>query len=169
MKYEEKYKEALKVIENLYNVVKYQSSSDALLTCQTIEKAFPELRESEDERIRKGLINMLSQDYELHKKEIAWLEKQGTMSRKEEIQRKAGDLADFGISHCQPNQQQYYEGFIDGAEWADEHPKKGLWDAEKVVKWILENADKHIWYDETENECGITDDFIKDLQKAMEG
>lgn len=46
--YEQKYKEALKVMESLYNVVKYQSSYDALLTCQTLEKAFSELTERED-------------------------------------------------------------------------------------------------------------------------
>ena len=58
--------------------------------------------------------------------------------------------------------------FESGAKWADQHPRKGLWNSEKVIKWILENADKHTWYDETENECGITDNFTEDLQKAME-
>lgn len=43
---------------------------DAILTLH------PELAESEDERIRKGLIAMLSQDKELHHKAIAYLEKQ---------------------------------------------------------------------------------------------
>lgn len=84
MNYEEKYKEALKVIESLYNVVRYLSSSDALLTCQTIEKAFPELRESEDEKWRnwlighlKGYINQTDNKYaEVCKKAISWLEKQ---------------------------------------------------------------------------------------------
>ena len=41
----------------------------------------PELRESEDERIRKGLITMLSQDKELHRREITWLEKQKDASK----------------------------------------------------------------------------------------
>ena len=86
--YEQKYKEALKIMESLHSVVKYQSSSDALLASQTIEKAFPELRESEDERIRKGLIKGLSAMRDIHKHQtfsddaidindaIAWLEKQ---------------------------------------------------------------------------------------------
>jgi hypothetical protein len=26
------------------------------------------------------------------------------------------------------------EDFLAGVEWADQHPKKGLWDAEKVIK-----------------------------------
>ena len=82
MKYEQKYKEALKVIESLYNVVKYQSSSGALLASQTIEKAFPELKESEDERIRKELISFITDRKNWFPKEetkaswIAWLENQ---------------------------------------------------------------------------------------------
>ena len=87
MNYEERYKEALKVMESLHSVVKYQSSSDALLASQTIEKAFPELRESEDERIRKELYRyfrdlQLSSDREFSPsisidEILAWLEKQG--------------------------------------------------------------------------------------------
>ncbi len=85
MDYEQKYKEALKVIEGLYNIVKYQSSTDALLTSQTIEKAFPELAESEDEKIRKEitrfLINFNNGCYTKPKEAdvadwISWLEKQ---------------------------------------------------------------------------------------------
>ena len=79
--YEQKYKEALKVIESLYNVVKYQSSSDALLTSQTIEKAFPELRESEDEKMIKSIKEAVeyywSDDTQAKNSVIDWLEKQG--------------------------------------------------------------------------------------------
>lgn len=92
--YKEKYKEALKVMESLYNVVKYQSNSDALLTRQTIEKAFPNLKESEDEKNIKNLIDELKHSLTAancqndatgggHEKRIAllewgisWLEKQ---------------------------------------------------------------------------------------------
>ena len=85
------------------------------------------------------------------------------MSREEEIQRKAGDLADFGISHGQPNQQQYYEGFIDGAKWADQHPRKELWDGKKVIEFIKGNVREYhkvVFFH--------VDDFVKDLTKAME-
>ena len=81
--YEQKYKEALKVMESLYNVVKYQSNSDALLTRQTIEKAFHELKENEDGSIRKTLINFVEQYGDNYYGQIAkasaisWLEKQG--------------------------------------------------------------------------------------------
>lgn len=85
MNYEEKYKEALKVIESLYNVVRYQSSTDALFASQTIEKAFPELAESEDEKIRKEIISIVKSYREScitegnHRFDdcISWLEKQG--------------------------------------------------------------------------------------------
>ena len=94
------------------------------------------------------------------------------MTREEKIKQNARKYAEpladslhFGDS---PMTRARIHAFIKGAEWADEHPREGLWDSEKVIKWILENADKHTWYDETENECGITNDFIKDLQKAME-
>ena len=87
MDYEKKYNEALKIIEGLYNVVRYQSSSDALLISKTIEKAFPELCESENENIRKELYKyfrnlQLSSDREFSPsisidEILSWLEKQG--------------------------------------------------------------------------------------------
>ena len=45
-----------------------------------------------------------------------------------------------------------------GAEWADQHPREGLWDKDKVCKYIKEYAP--IDYD-----C---DGFIEDLCLAME-
>lgn len=62
--------------------------------------------------------------------------------------------------------------FTDGAEWADQHPRKGLWDAEKVISFLKEHAT-------VENSSNINihingviyhfvNDFIEDLRKAME-
>ena len=57
---------------------------------ELIEKEFPELKENEDERIRKALIEMVHDttgdalwvDYNVHKEEcIAWLEKQAKEAR----------------------------------------------------------------------------------------
>ena len=28
------------------------------------------------------------------------------------------------------------EDFLAGAKWADQHPRKGLWNAEKVIEWL---------------------------------
>ena len=58
--------------------------------------------------------------------------------------------------------------FKKGIKWSDEHPRKGLWNADKVIKWLQDNADSYTWYDEFEGESGMTDDFIEDLRKAME-
>lgn len=33
-----------------------------------------------------------------------------------------------------------YDRFLEGAEWADQHPRKGLWDAEKVIEWLKRNC-----------------------------
>lgn len=76
MDYEKKYKEALGWMQSLYDDMHGATKEDA-------EHYFPELRESEDERIRKELIeyfNVYPKDYfgELKKSHIlAWLEKQG--------------------------------------------------------------------------------------------
>lgn len=72
------YDEAYKVAENIH---KYSSAPAEI---KRMEEIFPELKGSEDERIRKELVNFFSDkdesDYEgLHPRTeiIAWLEKQG--------------------------------------------------------------------------------------------
>lgn len=73
MDYEKKYKEALKRARKFYN---------ELAACRTKQKVaaiFPELTESEDERIRKWLITQLENNYKGNywaTQAIAWLEKQ---------------------------------------------------------------------------------------------
>ena len=75
MDYEKKYNEALNDMRVIYPNLK----GDAKLA---VEHAFPELRESEDERIRKGLVNFILYkaghllDEETEHKFIAYLEKQ---------------------------------------------------------------------------------------------
>lgn len=48
------------------------------------------------------------------------------MTREEQIRFKAGELADFGIAHGALHQDEYYEGFKDGAKWADNNPQRNL-------------------------------------------
>ena len=80
MNYEEKYKEALERASKL----RVQNPFDTV--GQMVEHIFPELKESEDERIRKGLIKAVSfmlkggvlKDTDVTREEaLAWLEKQG--------------------------------------------------------------------------------------------
>lgn len=86
MNYEEKYNNAIESIKRIYN----QADSYGR---ELMEKEFPELRESEDERIRKELIERFNwelkgaeeqdatgcsrqKDIAMFKRGIAWLEKQ---------------------------------------------------------------------------------------------
>lgn len=78
MNYEEKYNKALKR-------ARYYHSKDYMLINSAIENIFPELKESEDERIRKDIISYLRNEKNVKRyisdieidKWIAWLEKQG--------------------------------------------------------------------------------------------
>lgn len=85
---------------------------------------------------------------------------------------------DYGWDDCDIQQQ----CFKAGVEWADRHPREGLWDAEKVCKWISERigidqkietnsdgeplADSYIAYCIARQSAADT--MIKDLRKAME-
>lgn len=59
------------------------------------------------------------------------------------------------------NSLQFRVGFATGVEWADEHPKEGLWDAEKVTNWLRENFEHYAY------NYGV-DEVIVGLAKAME-
>ena len=84
MDYEEKYKQALETVQEILS-----SGADAIRIKRLklrLQSVFPELAESEDERIRKGLIKAVSfmlkggvlKDTDVTREEaLAWLEKQG--------------------------------------------------------------------------------------------
>ena len=67
-----RYDEALKRAKALYD--NESSSADTLIACEAI---FPELTESEDEKIRKELIKFVKVNIPDEERYIAWLEKQG--------------------------------------------------------------------------------------------
>ena len=77
---EEKAKAYDNAIERAKN---YYSTTDSVADTELIELIFPELKEGEDEKIRKTLISYFG-NFHLHtfagldpKKILAWLEKQG--------------------------------------------------------------------------------------------
>ena len=56
-----------------------------------------------------------------------------------------------------------------GAEWADQHPREGLWDAEKVCKFLYKKVmDITYLNEDNTNEHYDKDEFIEDLRKAIE-
>ena len=40
---------------------------------------------------------------------------------------------------------------------------------EKATEWLKKNADDYTWYDESEGESGITDEFIEVFKTYMKG
>lgn len=52
-----------------------------------------------------------------------------------------------------------------GAEWADKHPRKGLWDGDRVIAWLKENIGEYYMTGEFEE---YFDSMYEDLKKAME-
>lgn len=83
-----RYDEALEIIIDYYQKIKYSSLSNASTDREVLEKAFPQLKESEGEKERKEILDYIIkgsescydvQQYgkERFEKWIAWLEKQG--------------------------------------------------------------------------------------------
>ena len=69
------YDEAIEKFDVILNLNTVKESGT--IFADDVRKILPELKESEDERIRKTLIDMLKNDEKCYLKEIAWLEKQG--------------------------------------------------------------------------------------------
>ncbi len=82
MNYEQKHQEDLEAAKGWLAIAKENNNTIAI---QILEKFFPELRESEDERIREEIIEYLkqrsksgfNQEVKICNNGIAWLEKQG--------------------------------------------------------------------------------------------
>ena len=81
MDYEKKYKNSLEKMKGFYTYCKRCENKD---TVAFLEDAFPELKESEDERIRKTLIEYFNEQCDMSDwngvygyQVVAWLEKQG--------------------------------------------------------------------------------------------
>lgn len=90
MNYENKYNDALEKLQEALAPKDGREISGLTRAC--IEEIFPELKESEDERIRKSIIENLKGnmyradgDYDLLNKQIAWLEKQRASYSKKDI------------------------------------------------------------------------------------
>lgn len=108
MNYEKKYKKALEWMQSLYSGLHGATKEDA-------EHYFPELKESEDERIRNFLIDFIKVCTWTEKKDqgwpsredcLAWLEKQGENKPTDEVELKfhegdwiVGNEGIFKITH----------------------------------------------------------------------
>ena len=130
--YEKKYKEAQKWIESIYSELSHEQQMEA-------EAFFPELKESEDERISKEIIKYLERTVPHHHRDevlkskewTAWLEKQDPKKHEEELE-KAYKTAD---------EVQYKRGYEDGVKDTEKQceQKPAAWseEDEKILKDIL--------------------------------
>lgn len=150
MDYEKKYKEALGWMQSLYNGLHGKTKEEA-------EKYFPELKESEDERIRKELIFYLGdmpEDTELrngitNRDVLAWLEKQKSVGEIVERCKNSwyneGKIA--GMAEGLTDDEKYQQGWHDALEkqgkqkYADKTEPKF-----KVGDWII-TKDKNVHKD----------------------
>lgn len=89
------------------------------------------------------------------------------MTREEEIQEKAMRISKKHILFCGLPITECIDAVLEMAEWVDEHPRKGLWESEKVIKWLRTNIDNYANYNVKTDECFVND-FEEDLLKAME-
>jgi hypothetical protein len=83
------------------------------------------------------------------------------MTRKEEILGYCGEChyKPFSIEACTA---------IKAIEWADQHPRDGLWDSEKVIEWLDHYADSYTYFSPDKQETGFIGQMFDDLRKAME-
>ena len=92
------------------------------------------------------------------------------MTREEEI--KQGSIDCIGaVNECNPLP---WISFREGAKWADEHPKEGLVDIDKVVEWFytyfyVHPHDCHVVQYDSDEAFEDMDGFVEQFKKAMEG
>ena len=163
--YEKKYKEVQKWIESIYQDLSHEQQMEA-------EAHFPELVESDNDRIRKELISFLqSYDTLLTRKFIVWLEKQGE---------KKVSVVDF-------NAKDWYVSKVDGkiynAKFMEKKPtniarkleiEKAAMSATGILEqeeWFIKGAewsDKNPFYvsSEKQDEQNLVD---KEVPKFHEG
>lgn len=163
MDYEKAYKEALERMKSWARGEHPECFSEAKKAAEFI---FPELKENEDERIKKEIIENIRQDMELEctlseengKRWIAWLEKQGEQKpawseEDEEMLESIITCADKDffirkeqinwLKSLRPQNKGKHIEFtlINMAQWKDEMVKRKLRDIIEVVENGLERGD----------------------------
>lgn len=80
------------------------------------------------------------------------------------------DLSLDFLKECQkcrengvPNDMAILAALQDLADWKDQHPRKGLWDSEKVITWIALHAELYGGFNQNK-----LNSMCEDLTKAME-
>lgn len=162
------YDKAIEVAQKLYQDCP-NGKNDRLYHTTDLEKIFPQLCESEDEKIRKELIEFVKSRGGFKQEYIAWLEKQeGCEHIKKEW-----------LEHIK--QSWYKEGFIDGKYSGGTCKEWTINDAATLKELIdfLENGTAKLQHDLTryanwlkiqftpiEKQCNPTDEEMKELLRT---
>ena len=178
------YDKALEIMKVYYNRTQFSSISDSKEELKTIEKAFPELKESEDERIRGAIIHFISHTPTVPKgvigKEtmLAWLEKQGKQKdvcinikdNQELPNKEETEVSD-------EYQQGYRNGFKCGKEYVEKYPQEfnlqpmqliQECEHENLIKERLTNAVNICYTEDGGKEAPFKEELIAYINKHCE-
>ena len=190
MNYEQKYKEALERARKLGTM---EMPIDPTRSIQ--EQIFPELRESEDEKIRKALIFyyqgdgcLCTNEYRIDYKNIrTWLEKQGEQKQKVQPKFKIGDIIRFKGNETLKGEAETHKivsydnelyVFADGTtdlfseqdlyELVEQKPESGYVDCTEHPEWYgMPSKEQTLaWSEEDERICQC---LIESQEKALDG
>ena len=126
--YEKKYKEAINKAEEIIRYYKERNRDEAAI--EDLKEIFPELKESEDEKIRKELIDFVKSrlaGFPECKRFTNWLEKQGEQK----------PILDFKA-------KDWYVSKVDGKIHNIYHSVDKVEPKFKVGDWLVNNERKHI-------------------------
>lgn len=165
----------------------YKNAND-VFHCEALERIFPELAESEDEKIRKYIIKYfeaskdeLSEGFKWNgitvEQCVAYLEKQGEKTSDKIVEKARIETLDEAIKHCE-------EKGCSNTECAAEHRQLAKWlmelkgykeqkPTDKIVDKACEWLDRY--YDSSRykpNDYGDykgKEGFIEDFRKAIKG
>lgn len=140
--YEKKYKEALERAKRFMSIRGVSPEEDPFVVAKELcEEIFPELAETEDERIRKWLIDHIRTVAEYYipnldsrKIILAWLEKQ-----KEPHYTKRNALFDKCVENCDPKVMKEVSDKVDEMLGKEQKPVEWSEEDEKM-RWNLINA-----------------------------
>lgn len=160
MDYEQKYKDAL---ERAKGLLEGMDEGDYFASSGDIENIFPELKESEDERIRKGLIKAVSGILKgntlygtdvTREEALAWLEKQGKQTHAKLCQSEVTKTSDQELSDkvdvrtMTAWQSGYKEAIEKACEWLEQNAYHYCDDIDTLHESALIGDFRHVMKEE---------------------
>ena len=164
MDYKEKYENGVNELRNLRNRLMELNviNADGIINAN-LERIFPELRESEDEKIRRAIINVFAthKGFEVFygatvNDILSWLKKQGEPKH----------------NWCEGcNNAKGCVACVDGSEWAhiEEHNPAWNEEDEMMLDKLLKHFDWEGNYRFDKNDCDEAQDWLKSIKKQMKG